>query len=240
MSTDIVPFGKYRGQPVEVLAADKSYCDWLLAQDWFRVRYAAVHTLIVNNFAEPSCTPEHNELQAKFLDRALCYKLALAQHDLSIVVDQRVAEMRRRLSPSWHSELLQKFNELLLSYPGAVFYVSKPQFEHYGADVHYYYTITLNAIKANIKEWPESVDLNYYKELSVQLKPSLGDDYPAVIRAMRTAKCNCLVYGSYCGVGATIEQVRTMFSDVWIGSLAEVEAIDLSGLPTLLSISREE
>ena len=29
---ELVPVGKYKGQPVEVLAADKSYCDWLAGQ----------------------------------------------------------------------------------------------------------------------------------------------------------------------------------------------------------------
>jgi hypothetical protein len=29
--SNIVPFGKYRGQPVEALAADRDYCDWLVS-----------------------------------------------------------------------------------------------------------------------------------------------------------------------------------------------------------------
>jgi hypothetical protein len=70
--SNIVPFGKYKGQPVEVLAADHAYCDWLTGQSWFRERYGAVYTLIVNNFAEPSETPEHNALQARFLDDDFC------------------------------------------------------------------------------------------------------------------------------------------------------------------------
>jgi hypothetical protein len=68
MSADLVPFGKYKGQPVEVLAADKSYCEWLAGQEWFRTRFTAIHTLIVNNFAAPHETPEHNALQALFTD----------------------------------------------------------------------------------------------------------------------------------------------------------------------------
>jgi len=72
---NIVPFGKYRGRPVEALANDRDYCDWLMAQAWFRERYGGVYTLIVNNFAEPSETPEHNALQARFLNDALCIAL---------------------------------------------------------------------------------------------------------------------------------------------------------------------
>ena len=68
---EIVPFGKYKNQPVEVLAADKSYCEWLVAQDWVRERFPSVHTLIVNHFGEPEETPEHNALQIRFMDKNL-------------------------------------------------------------------------------------------------------------------------------------------------------------------------
>jgi hypothetical protein len=71
----IVPFGKYKGQPLEALANDRSYLDWLTAQDWFRERYANIYTLIVNNFAEPSETPDHNALQVLFLNDVFCSKL---------------------------------------------------------------------------------------------------------------------------------------------------------------------
>lgn len=29
MNTQLVPFGKYKGQPMEVMQMDKKYCDWL-------------------------------------------------------------------------------------------------------------------------------------------------------------------------------------------------------------------
>jgi hypothetical protein len=65
---EIIPFGKYKGQPVDALAEDRPYCEWLLQQDWFRTRYTAIHTLIINNFGQPEETPEHNVLQALFVD----------------------------------------------------------------------------------------------------------------------------------------------------------------------------
>jgi hypothetical protein len=55
--SEIVPFGKYRGQPIEALAADRGYCDWLMSQTWFRERYGAFYTLIINNFSERNITP---------------------------------------------------------------------------------------------------------------------------------------------------------------------------------------
>ena len=70
-------FGKYRGQPVSVLAGDKSYCDWLVAQDWFRQKYQNVYNVIINNFSKPEDTPEHNSLQAMFLDEDFVKKFCV-------------------------------------------------------------------------------------------------------------------------------------------------------------------
>jgi hypothetical protein len=72
---NIIPIGKYKGQPVEVLQGDPAYTDWLTAQSWFRERYAGLFQIIVNNFQEPAETPEHNRLQARFLEPAFCRAL---------------------------------------------------------------------------------------------------------------------------------------------------------------------
>jgi hypothetical protein len=51
-----------------VLAGDRQYCEWLEQQDWFRGKFPAIHTLIINHFGQPKETPEHNALQALFVD----------------------------------------------------------------------------------------------------------------------------------------------------------------------------
>ena len=75
-AAEIVPFGKYRGQPVEVLAADHDYCEWLTAQPWFRDRYLTIYNTVINYGAEPQDSPEHNQMQARFLDDDWCLALA--------------------------------------------------------------------------------------------------------------------------------------------------------------------
>jgi len=57
----LVPFGKYKEQALEVVAQDKGYVEWLTAQPWFREKFASLYTVIINNFQEPSETPEHAE-----------------------------------------------------------------------------------------------------------------------------------------------------------------------------------
>ncbi len=76
MSSELVPFGKYKGRPVEMLLADEEYRDWLLGQPWFRSRFATIYQTIINYGGEPQETPEHNELQASFLVDDRCFRLA--------------------------------------------------------------------------------------------------------------------------------------------------------------------
>lgn len=76
MSNEVVPFGKYKGQPVEILRADDDYCQWLMGQDWFRIKFGNIYQTIINYGGEPQESPEHNELQASFLDDARCFRLA--------------------------------------------------------------------------------------------------------------------------------------------------------------------
>lgn len=74
-TNDVIPFGKYKGKPIDVLAQDYEYCDWLMQQDWVKERYGNVYTLIVNNFGEATETPEHNKLQYKFMQEENVRKL---------------------------------------------------------------------------------------------------------------------------------------------------------------------
>jgi hypothetical protein len=121
---NIIPIGKYKGQPVEVLQGDPAYAEWLKAQPWLREKYAGIFQIIVNNFQEPAETPEHNRLQARFLDPAF----------------------RRAL--------------FRLLYPDVEFRQPRFEFERGG--------------------WDVLVD-----RLAIEIKPSLADDFPAVLRQMK-------------------------------------------------------
>ena len=76
MTAELVPFGKYKGQPVETLTADAEYCEWLIAQPWFSSKYRNVYNIVVSYGAEPQDSPEHNQMQARFLDGEWCFALA--------------------------------------------------------------------------------------------------------------------------------------------------------------------
>ena len=77
MANQLVPFGKYKGQPLEVLLADTQYMTWLSEQPWVKERYPVVQTLIINNFGEPDETPEHNKIQNNFFSSEYVFAFVL-------------------------------------------------------------------------------------------------------------------------------------------------------------------
>jgi len=210
MNDKIVPFGKYKGQPIEILAQDGNYLEWLNGQGWVKDKYPQFYTVIINNFQEPSETPEHNALQALFLDDELCVRLVNA---VGFYVTARVGKRVSR------------------------------QFEVNGVDVSLIYnTWRLNH---DATRWVSGVIQSY----AVEIKPSLGDDFPAVLRqAMRMdakercaidARERCVVYRDFVATGATEWQVKMMFNDsrVTLLSLDEVRQAPADIYPEMPPLS---
>ena len=72
--------------------------------------------------------------------------------------------------------------------------------------------------------------LGWKKDWVVECKPSLGDDYPAVLRNWKYTRYNrndfmLLGHGGYNGAGATFDQVKKIFakSGIKIVSVGEVD-----------------
>lgn len=131
---EIIPFGKYKGQPVEVLLADEGYRDWLMSQDWFRARFGNIYQTIINYGAEPQDTPEHNEMQAAFLDDARCFRLARMLYPNSPFDRQAIS--RDRKWGAHGAALWQRFSEHIDAQHEDASIVSR-QFEAGGWDVTY-------------------------------------------------------------------------------------------------------
>lgn len=43
----LVPFGKYKGQPLQVLEEDESYANWIVNQDSIKIRYPTYDERII-------------------------------------------------------------------------------------------------------------------------------------------------------------------------------------------------
>jgi hypothetical protein len=191
---EIVPFGKYKGQPVEVLAADTDYCEWLTAQPWFKARYTSVYNTIINYGPEPQESPEHNQMQARFLDDGLCFRLAdmlypgIKYDALTVLALLQGDAQYRRLSARTD----------IKEFPPQI---DQRRFEDRGWDV----TFTIQPASIDVRAKPDipADDLTDWSDrdwirrrcrtpyvvmpaidvkVCAELKPDLGDDYPAVLR----------------------------------------------------------
>ena len=69
---------------------------------------------------------------------------------------------------------------------------------------------------------------SFSETFRIEVKPVLGDDYPAVLRTMKVTNCTHLLVDEYCGDGATWEQVVKVFalSKMTAVLLADVQAVD--------------
>ena len=248
----IIPFGKYRGQPASVLANDKQYCDWLSGQDWFRERYQTVYNVIINNFTKPEDTPEHNNLQGKFLDEDFRKKFLYTCLPDEFTISNPIVKKDEALA----TEVICQEDVLLESVPDRKV---KILFEVKGWDVAF----RLFSVKKCVDAWDN--DFNRIRKCKIhilhgchhfiELKPTLGDDFPSVLRQMQANtkiemwKCekdkwlpswdmiseiphsNCwLVYGKYTGTGVTEQQMRQLFAMNGFAAvrLDEIESFDLA------------
>lgn len=109
--TDLIPvvkFGKYKGQPVTSLIADKSYCDWLRLNSDILKKDQVIYNIVVNQSLPNtnSRTPEHNRMQNLFLNSS--NRVAFLKNVIGIVDDPpdvvHGKQLELRLSQLWQSE----------------------------------------------------------------------------------------------------------------------------------------
>jgi hypothetical protein len=208
--TNIVPFGKYKGRPIEeVLLDDPGYLQWLSGQAWFRDKFAVLYQVIINRGGEPEETPEHNALQVKFLSLDFC--LRVFECALGFVGYEKDArqDLERAFRDAGKPE----------SEIGDIgFKVMERDFESEGADV-------VLRMQAYSKRHPDLVpSIPYWRsehrvwnderssrrEFKIELKPTVGDDYPAVLRQMKRNGSTILFLSEYRGQGASEDDfIRT-------------------------------
>ena len=248
----IVPFGKYQGRSVEELVADDSYVRWLTAQDWFRTRHATLYQIVINKGAEPTETPEHNAIQVRFLDDAFCvalvesvvgtcssYALELRWSN-SDKIDARIDGLKNRsydaAKHEWQKEQQEKERardkQNIAALRDLRKQLDKPfsdltanierRFEERGVDVILRGSIGY-ASHTGLKV-PDSFWDHFH--LHIEIKPTVGDDYPAVLRQMRANGSGVLLLAQYTGVGATYKQLVQTFATAGIRvvTLTAVEA----------------
>lgn len=226
MSGDVVPFGRYKGQSVADMLADADYMAWVEAQPWFRERY--LHLLSRRDADAASRTPVHNRLQTLFLDQA--YQLAFiqaVQPSLITSFTQESLEQRQAyLAAALQQENATEFAKLIPVLQKEPYWSSSVRFESNGGDV---------CIETSLKAWclecawsygafpqkilPKVVERNValtrdrdVRNLIIEIKPTVADEYPAILRQMDRNRSRYLFVEEYIGIGATEAQFVAVFA----------------------------
>ena len=207
----IIPFGKYKGQPITTLLKDTNYLEWCKQQEWFK-KFPIVYNIFVNqtivNQNENSKIPEHNKIQNLFLEEENQNRLI----DLLLNPKSIINKIQNGL-------IHKDFNKYFVKYDGdmsfnQLFTIYKIEFEStYNWDVFLkikgqyfnfiykkeywrikwdilekYFTDIFNIKKCEISSYSDgktNATLNYDSYIYIEIKPLLGDDYPNVLRKMK-------------------------------------------------------
>lgn len=194
----IIPFGKYKDQPIEILINDFEYKNWLLAQSWFVQKFPDLRTIIINNFKEPQETPEHNRIQGKFIDNKFCIQF------LKTVFPQLFDKISKIPESDWRFKYAQEIKDIVV----------RKSFEKEGYDVYLsfdmYFKDTMDVFDNG--EFNHLGSDNYETiPLKIEIKPTVSDDYPNILRQMKASKANILYLMEYTGVGISKEQFIEYF-----------------------------
>lgn len=167
-SLPIVPFGKYKGQPITSLINDTKYLEWCKLQDWFQ-KFPVVYNICVNQTITTndtsSKTPEHNKIQNLFLEDKNCIKLIRASHKFRKYED--ICDCGGR------AEFEAKFNwDFIIC-----------NVELYSCQCDW--DCERERCDCEISKHKDRQDC-WTPITYCEIKTSLGDDYPCVLRKMKT------------------------------------------------------
>jgi len=242
VNNGLITFGKYEGKPIETLATDIPYCQWLLAQSWFKERYTPIYHIVINNICVPRDTPEHNRLQIRFTDDNFCMALGklcnwklmnkkkciwninnalnnLRQANYSYYNDnynEKIEGLNSQLR-GMNEDVYLKNGVEYTAYSGKPLFTIKKVFEEGGWDV-IIQTDDNNNDSTNCYQECSAYNYCYIKtdKIAVEIKPSLGDDYALTLREIKSRKIHpdyqCLVYENFTSVVASLEQIKTVFA----------------------------
>ncbi len=155
----IVPFGKYKDKSVLELLADENYVKWLKQQPWFS-NQKQIYNIVVNqtiSSTNNSKTPEHNKLQNLFLEDDVIKNLG------NIVIKSSNCGKHKPI----------KLNSYNVEFEGK-----------YNWDCIFQFECDFQCL--NNRNCCSNEFNNRYLFLFVEIKPILGDDYPCVLRKMKT------------------------------------------------------
>jgi hypothetical protein len=210
----IIPFGKYKGQPITTLLKDTNYLEWCKQQEWFK-KFPIVYNICVNqtivNQNENSKTPEHNKIQNLFLEeenqnrlidllfnpKSIINKIqnGLIHKDFNKYFEKYEGDMSfNQLFTIYKIEFETTYNwDVFLKIQGLYFNIiyKKEYWRKEWNILEKYFTDIFNIKKCEVSSYSDGkidASLNYNSYIYIEIKPILGDDYPNVLRKMKQQK----------------------------------------------------
>jgi hypothetical protein len=177
-SLPLVPFGKYKGQPITTLLNDTKYLEWCKQQEWFQ-KFPIVYNICVNQITttsnQNSKTPEHNRLQNMFLDNTNVEKI------LKIIFKKTNSKNIKIVSGDIQFEGMFNWDLIVRNYQWWLCECDWTDETKEECDCEIYKKHTkLHKIPKDC-----NTDLKF-DELYCEIKPVMGDDYPCVLRKINT------------------------------------------------------
>lgn len=195
----LVSFGKYKNRPVAEMMADQKYIQWCLSQPWFHEK--PIYNIVMNiNPNKDTPTPEHNRLQNCFLDDEFIKKFHYYFHPKSFAGrkdfdnlkndEERLGYVKQKVT---HVES-EKINKYIIS-GQKIIAECGPSFDTWTTElIDLKYDLKISKEFETVNGWDvwlgiegDFVFSKSYKEYIIEIKPTVGDDYPCILRKMKTS-----------------------------------------------------
>lgn len=238
----LVPFGKYKGHPVATLLSDIAYLYWLQQQPWFAEKFGWIlKQRITDELAQTPdhnklqvlfLDPAYRLAFAKVTGIESSFRRhVIWQRERSVKSEpDRAITARRNIEYYEHvvrdpdGSDVHSLKEATARLAAARVTLAELEAEHAAYAAEETQPIpALMAIATRCYFDIEGIDVtlkfssNYPKrawiyEATIEIKPTVADEYPAVLRQMKRDKSQYLFVGEYRGVGATRDQFVATFA----------------------------
>lgn len=231
-SNGMLTFGKYKGEHVSIILADESYINFI--RPWIGGKYPDVYNfvfkgimptptnVVVNqmiNANANSKTPEHNKIQNMFLDKEDVSKR------LGRVIGYPILATKIEFEGQCNWDVIVQGKILIKCRPNT------------------YGNCKICSILCKSLDDPDSSPTLHDIEFFIEIKPTLDNDYPCVLRKMKsqikqtTIKSGCfqenlLLVKEFNSTSTSMEQLKQIFGQTNI-RVAFLEGIPKSELEIL-------
>lgn len=214
MDIQILQFGKYKGQPIQCVLDDNQYIEWLLAQSWFPKHYPTIYQFLISNNKEFTDTPEHNRMVKLFLQDDYCASIF---HVVDSHKNKAVFDCEKRFNENY---FYREFNvESIMQKKISGPKITYEKIFEDGYDVciikEETYFIEIEGMRYN-ESCSIKTEETFDTSLIIECKPSISEDFPAIIRQIRNSKkkAHVILYNEFTAESTTINEVKLMFPDL--------------------------